>query len=94
MGNDQSCACLNKHIKEESKTEYVVGSRISDNTTRTKDMSTKKCKYEIDSESLHHAFNDCSFTRNTEEVNSKSIQAFNTEVDQLSFIQYKSEKQL
>ena len=86
MGNSQACTCLKKQIAEEHKFEYVVFSKTGSEISEKKGLKVQYSLYEIDSPDLQKIYGDCSFTRNADETNSKSINAFNAEADQLSSI--------
>ena len=92
MGNSNQCTCLKRNQLEDKKFEYVVfsgttGSSISDK----KGLKVQYSIYELPTSDMDKQYNDCSFTRTTD--NSKSISAFNADADQLSLIEQPSTMQ-
>ena len=86
MGNNNMCTCLKKQTAEEQRFEYVVFTSEKSAVSPRNVLKVQYSKYALDNSEINQNFNDCSFTRKTE-ANSNSINAFNADADQLSFIE-------
>ena len=94
MGNGNTCSCLKQTGFEDDQFEYVIPKIERDKIIESKSKSVHYTKFEMNSDDLNQAYFECSFTRHTDEPNSKSIGALNSEADQLSFIAYNPGKDI